>query len=181
MLLVQILVYLYNSVFGVYPKLLGGGHRGDIAKRAQIIRQCTELVIKMKERKLLRDSSRLRNTKTIKQMEKVKPLPPGHPVFVERGKNRWKRYTLVRIMGKNVDVILPSGKMSTFSINIVHPYNETQQQAHEEKTESVNEAKTNPCSKKNDEFHMGTRSRARQITSRVMSKVLAGFSCDKEF
>ena len=165
--------------FGVYPKLPGGGHRGYMDKRVQIIRQYSELVIKMKARKMVRDSARLRNTTSMKEMEKIKRLRPGNPVYVEREKRRWTKYTLVRVMGNIVDVISPSGKISTLSINVVPPYYEHQQQANQEKEKSVNEMKTNPCFKKSDEFHMVRRFRARQITSRDMSKVFAGFSCDK--
>ncbi len=37
-----------TMVFGVYPKLLKRGHRGNMAERAQIISDCTKLAIQMK-------------------------------------------------------------------------------------------------------------------------------------
>ena len=45
--------------------------------------------------------------------------PPEHEVLVYRESWGWNQYTLVRVHDNEVDVILPSGRISSFPINMV--------------------------------------------------------------
>lgn len=110
-------------MFGVYPKIPGASLRGSLAQRANVTRKCTKLVDNRNSRCILRESVRKRNTPSVPELEKVKNLSPGNQVFVFRERGGLTLYTLVRIHGNSVDVILPSELISTFSINVVRPYN----------------------------------------------------------
>ena len=114
-------IFPTTLVFGVYPKILGAGPRGTMAKRSKIIRECINLVIKLLARRTIRDSTREKSTASVSQMNKARNLPSGHELLVYREKHGWKLYTLVRDNNNNVDVVLPSWKISTFSINVVRP------------------------------------------------------------
>lgn len=76
----------------------------------------------MNAQRLIRDSSCYRNSPSILEIEKVRQLPPGTDVLVYREKIEWMPYTLVLVHGNSVDIILPSGKISRFSINMVKPF-----------------------------------------------------------
>ncbi len=110
-------------VFGILPKIPGAGHRGSMAERANVVRQCTNLVVQMNAKRILRDSMRPRNVPSVIESEKVRTAPPGSKVIVYREKGGWTPYTLVRVRENEVDVILPSGKVSTFSLNSVRVFN----------------------------------------------------------
>ncbi len=68
-------ISLTTLVFGVYPKLPGSGIRGTMAERAHIIRQCTVMVVKMRNRRLIKDLIRSRNVPSVGEIEKVRNLP----------------------------------------------------------------------------------------------------------
>lgn len=64
-------------VFGVHPKLPGAGFRGSYAKRAHIVRECTKAVIKMKARRMVRDSIRPRNIPSLGEQNKIRETVCG--------------------------------------------------------------------------------------------------------
>lgn len=84
-------------VFGVLLKIPGAVFRGSYAQRANFVRQCTEMVIKMNARRTIRDSIRDRNIPALGQQEEVLNTVPGSKVLVYREKGGWKPYTLVRV------------------------------------------------------------------------------------
>lgn len=65
------------KVFGVFPKIPGARHRGSMAERAKVIRECTQIVIKMNARRKLRESTKLRHTPSIAEIEKLRAIEPG--------------------------------------------------------------------------------------------------------
>ena len=65
-------------------------------------------------RRLIRESSRPLQQPSLAELEKVKTTALGTQFLVYREKDGWKPYTLVRVRDMEVDVILPSGKVSTF-------------------------------------------------------------------
>ncbi len=68
-------------VFCVPPKIPGAGHRGDIAKWTDIIRECRKLAIAMTSRRLVKNPMRERNVPSITKMENLRNLNPGHDVI----------------------------------------------------------------------------------------------------
>lgn len=55
-------------VFGIHPKIPGAGHSGSLAQRANIIRETTNMVIKMKARRFLRDFMRTNNSPSMAEI-----------------------------------------------------------------------------------------------------------------
>ncbi len=108
--------------FRVYPKIPGAGPRGTMAEQADIIRECAKMAIRQNARPTIRESTRVRNSPSVSEVEQVRLVPPGGDVRVYRGNNGRKIYPLVRVHHNDVDVTLPSGKISTFPINMVRPY-----------------------------------------------------------
>ncbi len=104
-----------TMVFGIVPKIPGAGHRGTVAERANIIRECTAILLRMPARKTMRDSTQASNSASTAECETVRRLPTGStvPVFCE--KVGWQPYTMVRVVENDVDVILLSGKISTLA------------------------------------------------------------------
>lgn len=74
-------------VFGIYLKNSGAGHRDSMAKRANIIREATKMGTMMKARRMVRDSSRVRLTPSMSELEKEHKLPSGSLVVVFREKH----------------------------------------------------------------------------------------------
>jgi len=148
-------------VFGIYPKIPGAGHRGTMAQRANIIRECTAEVTKMKARRLLRDSTRSRNSPNAAAIEKIRSLPAGQEVLVFREPGGWIPYTLVRVVRNSVDVILPSGKISSFPINVVRPFHKRTTEDAASKSASGND---NPEPTAPSEYQICTRSRKKALT-----------------
>lgn len=109
-------------VYGLYPKIPGAGPRGSMAERANIIRECTKLVLRMKAKRIVNESKKIRNSPSMNEIEKVRTLPPGSEVLVYREELGWKKYPFVRTIGNSVDVVLPSRKISTFPINMSKPF-----------------------------------------------------------
>lgn len=106
-------------VFGVYPKIPDAGVRKKRLQIASTIRECTYVVTKIKEKRTVRDAMKRHNTASCKEMQKVFQLPSGHDVLVYRENEGWKRFTRVRVRAYEVDVVLLSGKISTFALNCV--------------------------------------------------------------
>lgn len=71
-------------VFGIHTKLPGVGQARTMAARANKIRECTQVVIQIKARRLIRDSTRPRNSPSMEEVYKVRHLPPGSQVIVYR-------------------------------------------------------------------------------------------------
>lgn len=147
-------------VFGVYPKIPGGGARGSMMQRANVIRACTEMITKLKARRVVKDAMKIRHTPSALEIEKVRRLPPGNMVLVYREGHGWTEYTLVRVRGNEVDVVLPSGKVSTFPVTVVRPFYQLTTEQH-----SNNVKPTKGIGKYNQmndhserEHHMVTRS-----------------------
>lgn len=109
-------------VYGVYAKIPGARHRGSVIERAHIIGKCTKLVTKLNDVHTLKHFMKTKHAPSIGEINKVQLLPPGHVVLVYQEKERWKKYTLVRVKVKEVDVMLRNGMISTFSISSVCPY-----------------------------------------------------------
>ena len=78
--------------------------------------------MQMNARRLTRESIRTRQKPSLVELEKVRTAAPGTRVLVYLEKDRWKPCTLVRARDMKVYVILPSGKVSTFSLNMVRPF-----------------------------------------------------------
>lgn len=102
-------------VFGVHLKIPGAGPRGSMAERANVIRECTHLVIEHRAKRMIRDSIRNRNQPDLAAQERVRTCRPGSQVLVYREKGGWTPYRLVRVVDNEVHVVLPSGKISSFS------------------------------------------------------------------
>lgn len=94
-------------VFGAYSLLSGGDKRGTIVERANIIRQCTETVTKIKTRQVIRNAGRLRNNLCKEESCRVSLLPSGHYVLVYRENSGWIPYESVLVQRDIVHVILP--------------------------------------------------------------------------
>lgn len=109
-------------VFGVFPKIPGARNRGSMAERANVIRECTQIVMQLNARHKVRDSMKNRNSPSIIEIERIRALEPGQKVLVHQEKVGWTPFTLVRVAETTVDVILPSGKITTFGINKVRPF-----------------------------------------------------------
>jgi len=62
--------------------------------------------------------TRSRNSPNTAALDKIRRLPPGKEVLVFREPGGWIPYPLVRVVRNSVDVILPSGKISSFPINV---------------------------------------------------------------
>lgn len=111
-------------MFGIYSKITGGRCQKNLIERAKISRECTEIVRKIKAKRVIRDASRQRNASSIKEIQKVSTLPPGHAVLVYREKTGWQPYELVRIRDTDVDVVLQSKMILTFFIDVVRRFYE---------------------------------------------------------
>lgn len=109
-------------VFGILRKLPGAVFRGSMAERANIIRECIERVVQLKAQQVLRDSIRKHNVPSVAELEKVRRTEPGSKVLVFREKESWRKYTLVRLRQNDIGVISPSGRISTFPLNVIRPY-----------------------------------------------------------
>lgn len=57
-------------MYGIYPKIPGTGFRGRMVRRSGIIRDCTNIVTKMKARRVLRDAMKRHNTASCLEMKK---------------------------------------------------------------------------------------------------------------
>lgn len=117
-------------------------------------------------------------------MEKVRNLAPGKEVLVLREDEGWTPYTFVRVSGNNVDVILPSGKISSFAIIIVRPFQKENDEV--ERTSSVKNipVKTAETEMKNAEplsHQMVTHSRARKDRTESTTYYAVAGVPDKEF
>lgn len=100
--------------------------------------------MQMKAKTLLNDIMHHRNSPSISEMDKVKNLAPVQKVLVFRESEGCIPYTLVRGTGNTVDLILPSGRISGFSLNMFKPFN----QGDEEKPTRTDEKPKNkkePC------------------------------------
>lgn len=64
----------------------------------------------------------MKKTLSSDEMEKINYLPPGHEGLVYREKNGRKPYKLVLVRGNELDVVLQSGKTSTFEITSARPF-----------------------------------------------------------
>ncbi len=83
-----------------------------------------QLAIGRKERRVLRDSIPKYHAPNMKEIEKVRRLPPGSDVLAYREKSAWQGYKLSSVEDSTVNVILPSRKISTFGMNCVRQLNE---------------------------------------------------------
>lgn len=106
-------------VFGVYPKLPKSENRVSMAERAPIISQCMALAVKLKSRRVLKDSIRKYHSPSSIEIEKVRRMVPGNDVLVYCEKTGWTRYELASVSENDIQVKLPSGKFSTFGIHNV--------------------------------------------------------------
>lgn len=88
-------------------------------QHAYIIRQCTHMLVKIRNKRLLKDYVRTRQTPSVGEIENVRNLPHGHDVFVYRKDRGWAQYTLVIVRGNEADVNTTKRKTSTFPINLV--------------------------------------------------------------
>lgn len=116
-----------TMVFGVYPKIPRSGHRGSMAVRAKIIQDCTALATKMKARRVIKDSVRKYHAPSMREIEKLRRLPPGSDVLVHREKIGWKKYSLSSVKDNEVQVVLPSGKISSFGIHCVRQFHDQEE------------------------------------------------------
>lgn len=110
-------------VFGIHPKLPGGGKRGSYAQRAQIVADCRKLATKMKARRIIQETSKRQNSASGTNIETIRRLSPGSTVLVYRENEGWKKYILASVHENDVNVILPSGLISSFGIHNVREYN----------------------------------------------------------
>lgn len=69
-------------VFGIYPKIPGERCRRTMIERANIIKNCTEIVRKMKAKRTICDASRQSNFRILEETRKVSKTPPGYNVLV---------------------------------------------------------------------------------------------------
>lgn len=106
-----------TMVFGVYPKLPKSDNRGSMAESARIISEFMALVVKLKSRRVIKDSIRKYHSPNSTEIEKVPKLSPGTSVLVYREKTGWTQYELASVSENDVQVRLPSGKISTFGIH----------------------------------------------------------------
>ena len=105
------------------------------------------------------------------EIETVRQLPPGSNVLVFREKEGWKQYTLAKVDGNNVNVILPSGLITAFGIHNVRPFVSEDSKMVPEKVPIVVEenmvSNTVPCDPRGicrgpeDQFTDGPASRTR--------------------
>ena len=115
-------------VFGVYHKLPGSGNRGSMTKRAKVIAEATKLAEKMRARRVIRDSMSPGHAPSMKEVEKIRCLPPGTDVLVFLENTGWVQYKLAEVKGNEVGVILHSGKISYFGIHMVRKLYENDDQ-----------------------------------------------------
>lgn len=71
-------------VFGINQKIPSGICRGTMIETANIIKDCTKIVTKMKAKRTIRDASRQKNSPSLEDIQKVSKLPRGHTVLVYR-------------------------------------------------------------------------------------------------
>ena len=123
-------------VFGIRPKLPGRNRDNSLAKRAQVVEDCTKLAKKMISRRLIRDST---NKKEFNMMhvEKVRQLTKGDKIVVWREGEGWKIYSFVRVNGNEVRVQLPSGHVSSFPIEFCRAYKESERAPVTERNDEV--------------------------------------------
>ena len=105
----------------------------------------------MKSRRILRDSMKLKNSVNDEEIEKVRRLQTGSQVMVFREKEGWKLYPLAKVDGNNVNVILPSGLVSSFAIHNVRAFNENNKEKcaeSETKSPTMNSLNSEQCAEK---------------------------------
>lgn len=90
-----------------------------MAERAKITRECSELVKQIGARRVIRESTRLRNIPSLIYREDGRTARPGSTVLVYREDVGWIPYSLVGVDGNEVHVVLLSSWISSFSINMV--------------------------------------------------------------
>ncbi len=56
------------------------------------------------------------------EIEKIRRLPPGSDVLVYREKSGWTKCKLALVKGNEVQVVLPSGKVSSFGIHMARQF-----------------------------------------------------------
>lgn len=69
--------------------------------------------------RIVRNSSRNVNAPSMEAVEDVRCLSPGSDVIVFREKQGWQIYKLAKVYDNNVEVQLPSGRLSKFGIQYV--------------------------------------------------------------
>lgn len=105
----------------------------------------------------------------MKEIQKMSRLPPGKTVIVYREKTRWKLYKLVKPRDTEVDVVVPSGKISAFGINVLCPFYEKNAAG------SMKSAVTKPINE-NKEPSIATADRQRTIPTRSHTRKQKGES-----
>lgn len=137
-------ISLTTLVFVIYPKIPGGRCCGTMMEKANIIRDYTQIVNKMKAKRMICNASHQKSSSSLEKIQKVSKLLLGHIVQMYQGKSGWQPNELVRVGDTDVDVVLPSGKSSTFTINVLCPIYE------KKASEIMKTAVTRPSNKAED-------------------------------
>lgn len=58
----------------------------------------------------------------MEEVKKLRAFPPVHMVLVYWEHTGWVIYKLVKVGGNEVDIFLPSAKLSVFVVSAVSPY-----------------------------------------------------------
>ncbi len=131
------------------------------------------MVVKMKARRALRDSMRTRNVPSVTEIEKVRNLQPGRDVLAYRETEGWTPCTFVRVRSNNVVIILSSGRIASFYINIGRIYYSAPIEAREKSEEGIEIPTDRDGSARpvRDNYQIITRARAKKFIYRYLGSV----------
>ena len=112
----------------------------------------------------------------------MKSLPPGHDVLVFREEHGWTPYPLVRVINNNVDVILPSGNISTFAIRFVRPFypHGVEKKTWEEIDSPANVNRPKTAAEFKDDYAVITRALARKLQAQSEAFTLVPRAFDEQ-
>lgn len=112
----------------------------------------------------MREARKVRHVPSQIKVDKVRSLPSGKHFLVHRKFKGCRCYQIICVNDNEVDVLMPSGKISSFSINVVHFLHENNES--ESGNKKMEQDTDIPVSKKTsdlDSHHILMRAKARYI------------------
>lgn len=126
------------------------------------MKECTTILARMKVQRTIKDRAKVHSIQGHTEIEKVRTLHSGNQVLVYQEASRWREYELVKVSGHEAKVVMPSGKISSFPINMIRPLCEETYSSvsNDDDASKAFDAKTNTKTKR-AKHHMTTLLRIR--------------------
>lgn len=93
-----------------------------MVKRAEIIRDRTQIVSMMMAHRVIEEAQKQHNKLGETEMKALCMLAPSCSIIAYSKKEGWRKYELVGVKKNSVYVVLPSGRVSTMPFNFVRPF-----------------------------------------------------------